>query len=284
MLVGLRKLVVLAVVFGCVAGARDARAGDSSLPKGEALLDKYVEVTGGPAAYAKLHNRVLTGSLEIPGLEAKASIKIYDARPSNQYVVIDLEGFGRFEEGTNGEVAWALNPRQGPRIKEGEEKVFELRGAAFDGVAGWRKLFKKTECLGTDTVADKPCYKVLVTPHEGNAETHYYDQESNLLVRTSTSIKTDTGTTPIQVDVSDYRKVDGILMPHRRRIVHGFQGSRFAIEKVEHNVEMPKDRFAIPEAIQALLDPEKPEPPPAGDAPTEARTDAAAEKAKPDPE
>ena len=267
MLFGSNKLMVLAVVLGCVAGARDARAGDSSLPKGEVLLDKYVEVTGGPAAYAKLKNRVLTGSLEIPGLEAKASIKIYDARPRNQYVVIDLEGFGRFEEGINGDVAWALNPREGARIKEGEEKVFEMRGAFFDGVAGWRKLFKKAECIGTDTVSDKPCYKILVTPHQGNPETHYFDRESGLLVRTSTSIKTDTGTTPVQVDVSDYREVDGVLVPHQRRVVYGFQASRLTIEKLEHNVEMPADRFAIPEAVQALLNPEKPEPSPAEDAP-----------------
>ena len=37
------------------------------LPKGEDVLKQYVEATGGKAAYEKVKNRVMKGTLEIPG-------------------------------------------------------------------------------------------------------------------------------------------------------------------------------------------------------------------------
>ena len=48
----------LAVTFaGILAAAAD-------LPKGDALLDKYIEVTGGKAAHAKIHSDMTTGTME----------------------------------------------------------------------------------------------------------------------------------------------------------------------------------------------------------------------------
>ena len=56
----------LALAFAGVLAAAD-------LPKGETLLDKYIEVTGGKAAYAKIHSEMMTGTMEFPAMGLKGN-------------------------------------------------------------------------------------------------------------------------------------------------------------------------------------------------------------------
>jgi hypothetical protein len=229
-------LILTALVLGFLAVPGPARAADEALPSGEAILDKYVEATGGKAAYAKLHNRVSKGFFEFVGMGIKADLTIYGAEPDNMYSLLEGEGLGKIEE-----------------------KALALREAAFHGTVQWRKLYKKAECVGMETVNEKPCYKVVLTPNEGKPVTSYYDQKSNLLVKIEMTVVTPMGEIPFESYPGDYKRIDGILIPHKTVIKVMGQERMITIESVEHNVDMPKDRFALPEDIQALLAKEKSE-------------------------
>ena len=123
----------------------------------------------------------------------------------------------------------------------------------------WRKLYKKAECVGVETVADKPCYKIVLTPEEGKPETRYYDKESNLVVKTELILELPAGAIPFESYASDFKRVDGILMPHKARIVVMGSERVMTVDSIEHNVKMPKDRFRLPEDIQVLVDQRKTE-------------------------
>jgi hypothetical protein len=58
---------------------------------------------------------------------------------------------------------------------------------------------------------------------------------------------------PVVAEPGDFRKVDGIMVAFRSRIQVMGQERVVAIEKVEHNVAMPADRFALPAEIAALV-------------------------------
>jgi len=251
--------IVLVALLMCVAGPRVLAASEEKLPEAETILDKYVEVTGGQAAYDRITNRVIKSTFEIMGQGAKMSVTVYEARPNKTYVVVEAAMFGMIMSGTNDDVVWETSTMRGPQIKKGKEKADALREAVFDKFVGWRKLYKKAECTGVGTVADKPCYKIAMTPHEGNSQTFYYDQASNLLVKTGSVVENPGGPIPIPVEtfLSDYRKVDGIMMAHKVSISVMGQERVMTIESVQHNVEMPEDRFALPEDVQALVDKEK---------------------------
>ena len=251
--------ILTALVLGGLAIPGLARAADEALPTGEAILDNYVEVTGGKAAYAKLHNSVMKGTWELVGMGIKADMTIYAAEPNNTYVLLEGEALGKIEEGISGDVAWAMTVIAGPRIKEGEEKATSLREAAFHGTVQWRKLYKKAECVGMETVNDKPCYKVVLTPHEGKPLTSYYDQESGLLAKTELTLVTPMGEIPVEAYSSDYQRVDGILISRQTIVNVMGQKRMITLKSIEHNVDMPKDRFKLPEDIQALLAKEKSE-------------------------
>jgi len=176
------------------------RAADDPLPKAEEILDQYVEVSGGKAAYEKLHNRATKGTLDFVTTGIKATVTTYSAEPDKMRTIIESPAIGKVEEGTDGEIAWELSLMTGPRIKEGDEKATTMRAAAFDSTVNWRKQYDKAECAGVETVEDKPCHKVILTPATGMPETHYYEQESGLLVKMNQTIKSPMGVIPVETE------------------------------------------------------------------------------------
>ena len=236
----------LAMAFAGVLAAAD-------LPKGETLLDKYIEVTGGKAAYAKIHSDTTTGTMEFKAMGLKGKITTYAAEPDKMHSEVTFEGIGKMQEGSNGEVAWSLSAMQGPRVKEGDEKAESLLHAKFNADLNWRDQIKTAETVGVETVEGKECYKVVLTPKTGSPITRWYDKESNLLIRMSMVSKNAMGEIPTDSVIGDYRKEGDVLMPHKVVTKAATMEIVMTIDSIQHNPEIPKDRFAIPDEIQALL-------------------------------
>lgn len=221
--------------------------------KPEAIVDKYIEVTGGRAAYEKIHTEVAKGTLEIPAMGLSGTLTTYRQAPDKAYTMIDLGAAGTSEEGSDGKVAWSINSMQGARIKEGDERAAALRRGALYAEVHWRDFYKKAELAGSEDVDGKPCYKVILTPNEGAAETRYYDKSSNLLVKIVSPVTTPDGTVTAEIGLSDYRDEGGILMPHT--ISQKLPGMDLSvkIESVQRNTDIPANRFDLPADIKALL-------------------------------
>lgn len=253
-----RRVLILAA---CAAVGLNSpptvRSQDETLPKAEVILEKFVEVTGGKAAYDKVYNQIVKGTIEFTAMGVKGSMTIYLAEPNKSYTVVDLAGVGKIEEGTDGQVAWTQSAMQGPRVKEGDERATALRHAIFNSQKKWREIFKKVETVGIEKVDDQSQYKVVLTPHEGGPETHYYDSKTNLLVRSSMILKSPMGEIPVEGSLGDYREAQGILVPHSIRQKALNQELHITVESVQANVDLPKDRFDLPPDIKALVDKSK---------------------------
>jgi zinc protease len=235
-----------ALAFAGVLAAAD-------LPKAETLLDKFVEVTGGKSAYSKVHSQMLTGTMEFVAMGLKGKLTIYSAEPDKQYFEVNLEGVGKMQEGSSGGVAWANSAMQGPRIKEGAEKTESLMRAQFNAELNWRDLYKTVETVGMETVEGKGCYKVLATPKSGNPKTLWYDKDSNLMVKVSAVTASPQGDIQSDTSLTDYRKEGDVLMPHKMLVKAGPMDIVMTVDAVQHNPEIPKDRFEIPDEVKALL-------------------------------
>ncbi|MDQ6664917.1 MAG: DUF620 domain-containing protein [Acidobacteriota bacterium] len=227
-------------------------AGDG-LPKGDAVLDKYIEATGGSPAYAKIHNSITKGTMEIVSQGIKGALTVYAAEPSKMYSVFEIAGVGKFEEGTDGKTAWSLSALQGARIKESEERALALRSANFNPQTHWKESYKSAECVGVETVDGNVCYKVVMAPLEGKPETHYFDKESGLMVRQTGTLKTPMGEVPVDASIGDYRLESGILMPHSLNQKLAGQQLKLTFTSIVFNTDIPKERFDLPAEIKALL-------------------------------
>lgn len=234
-----------------------ARGPAGPLPKAEEILDKAIEATGGRAAYEKVRNRVTTASVSFASAGVKGSMKLYAAAPDKSCAVSDLGALGKAQEGSNGKLAWEVTTMTGPRLKEGAEKAQVLRAATFNAELRWRDIFKKAECTGIEAVDGRDCYVVVLTPEDGAPFTNYIDKSSYLTLKVTTTLTMPMGSLPIEVLFSDYRKVDGILLPHTIRNRVAMQEMVISVEKIEHNVEIPQDVFDPPPEIVELLEASK---------------------------
>lgn len=239
----------------CAAALAPLWADDASLPKAETLLDKQVEATGGRAAYEKIRTMVTSGSMEVKGIGMKGTMTAYHGAPNKVLIEINIEGIGTIRDGSDGKVAWTVSSIQGPRIKEGDERAMELRHADISDALHWRDYYKSVVTEGIEKVDGKDCYKVVMTPKdgEGGPETQYIDKETNLPVKMAVTIKGPMGEIATETLVSDYRKEGDLLMPHK--LVQKMAGQEIALtfDNVKFNVDLPKDKFDLPAEIQALL-------------------------------
>jgi hypothetical protein len=235
-----------------MAAAPTVAAADD-LPKAETILDKYVEVTGGKAAYAKLHSETATGVMEFPAMGLKGKMVAYHADTDQSLVEITMEGVGKLVEGTNGEIAWATSAMQGPRVKDGDEKNEALLHAKFNSDLRWRELYSHAETAGIETIDGKACYKIVLTPKTGNPITKWFDKESGLLLKARVKANTPMGEIESDSTLSDYRKEGEILIAHKVVQHAAALEIGMTIESVKYNAEIPKDKFELPDEIKALL-------------------------------
>ncbi len=250
-------LTLLVLVLCYFTGLNVLTAAKPSLPDAAVILDKYIEVTGGKAAYEKVYNRVSKSRLVFVGMGVESAVATYSAKPNKSYTKIESDVMGNAEYGTDGNITWYLSGSTGPLIEEGKAREAFLRSATFNSVLYWRKLYKKAECVGEEVINGKKCFKIVMKPSEDNPETFYYDRESNLLVKIKkTRLSSHMGSMPIEMFLSDYKRVDNILIPHKIKQVFKQCGNTrellFVAEKIEHNVKIAGDIFNPPEEIQSL--------------------------------
>ena len=241
-----------AVFLAALACPSAIAATEEPLPKAENILDKFVEATGGKAAYEKIHNEKWTGTLEFLGKGIKGVITSYRAEPNKTYTRMEVAGVGAIEDGTDGETAWTLSVVQGPHIKQGDERAATLREAVLRGPVQWRTLYKQAETAGVETIDDQVCYKVVLTPNEGKPETHYYGKKSNLLVKVNMTVPSPMGEVPTETIFKDYKDQNGLFSARQEH--HKALGQEFliTIDRIEYNIEIPKNRFDLPAEIKAL--------------------------------
>jgi len=239
-------LVLLALSVPLWSAAED-------LPGAGKVIDHFIEVTGGRAAWEARHSQVEHGTFEFAKMGVKGTITIYEAAPDKNLAIVELPAIGKLETGSNGEVAWENSAIQGPRVKKGAERLDTIREAAFNAPLYWQKLYAKGETTGSEMVEGHDCYKIVLTPQEGNPLTEYYDKKSGLLVKTASTISSQIGDVNAEVVYDDYRKDGDLLSAHK--VINRAAQQEFVvqIENVEINPELPQDRFEPPAEIKALL-------------------------------
>jgi len=245
-----RTLAACAVTVLAAAGATLFAAED--LPKAETILDKSVEATGGKAAFAKMHSSIITGSMELPAMGIKGTMVVTKAEPDKSLTEIEIAGVGTIKQGYDGSVAWEMNPMQGARVKDGDEKAAAKLQAHFHE-ENWRDEYKKVETVGAEAVDGKDCYKLVLTPNEGSPITQYIDKKTSLVTKIAMTVNTAMGEVAVEVMPSDYRKEGEVLVAHKLQTSQGGQDITIIFDNIKFNPDLAKDRFDLPDDIKALL-------------------------------
>jgi hypothetical protein len=224
------------------------------LPSGEKIIEKNIKATGGRRAHESVRNNKIDVTVNIvpAGMVIKATS--YKERPNKDHSTADLGAMGKRESGSDGKIAWEINPLSGARLLEGEQLALKLLENSFDGPDAWKKIYKSVTNEGVEDVGGKECYKVLFIPKEGSPRITYYDKETFLANKIAYEAYTDQGTSQAEIHFLDYEKMGKILTPQKIQVyLNGQLYEDVTIDNVETNIEMPEGTFDLPEEIKALL-------------------------------
>ncbi|HEX5042725.1 MAG TPA: hypothetical protein VFV75_07450 [Candidatus Polarisedimenticolaceae bacterium] len=231
------------------------------LPPAKQILDRYVEVTGGRAAYEKAKHRTLTGTFELKGMGMKGSLLLQQSAPDKMRTQIELPGVGTIVKGTDGVSAWEVNAVTGPRLLEGAEKAEALLEAAFDADLHPERTYSRMETVRVESLDGKPAYVVELTPRSGGApRVSYYDKESGRLLKFTATASTAMGEVRAESTLDDYRPEGGILVPHRVTLAAMGMEQVLTFETISTE-PVAASVYAMPAEVKALEKPAAAETP-----------------------
>jgi CubicO group peptidase (beta-lactamase class C family) len=214
------------------------------------LMAKVIEASGGENL--RKHTSMLT-KVEInfihQGITAEATINA--KAPNMQATQTNLMALGRkvgsiFEyfDGTTGGQEPSFAPGD---TFTGKQLVNAKIAADFYGLLNWKSLFKTVEIKRMDKVGDEDVYVVVLTPEGGTAVTAFISTKSFLMLRRDTIYAPSDSSgieLPVTETYSDYRSVDGVMLPFKSVANSISQGDVIVeVKEVKFDVDMPDTAF-----------------------------------------
>ncbi|MCA1642386.1 MAG: serine hydrolase [Acidobacteria bacterium] len=201
------------------AGASQPAAARKPPVAAEELLAKMIAAAGGEANLRKHKSTRTTAALtfESQGLEGESVT--YAQAPNSFAREVTFTGLGKrigttreFFDGASGgeEASFVAQPS-----RWGEKKIAEMRVAEnFYRLLDWKANYRKVEVTGTAKEGGEDAYVVVYTPERGSPATEYVSAKTFLVLRRDAVESSATGeAAPVKARFSDYRNVEGVLVP-----------------------------------------------------------------------
>ena len=219
------------------------------------ILARHFEAQGGLDKLKALESRRISGTMMMgPGMEAPLVIE--QKRPGKRRVEFTVQGMTGVQA-FDGERAWALMPFMGkkdPEYASDEDSKNEREDADFDGpLMDYKTKGHTVELAGKEAVEGADAWKVKVTKKNGEVSHYFIDTETYLLVKQEGKMKRRDTEFDSETYFSDYKEVDGYMVPHvMEQGAKGMeQRQKISFSKVEINVKLDDSRFVMPAASTA---------------------------------
>jgi zinc protease len=260
-----KKVLFAACLFTFCAGFVPARAQNSQptakasapqvsvapLPTVDQILDKYMEASGGKAAFEKFTSQVSKGTFELDQMPGEATQEIYAKAPNKVLFVTTSPSFGVVQRGYNGSAGWQDTPQTCLADITGDELAALKREAAFYGEIHLKDQYPKMTVKDKESVGGHDAYVIEAVPTEGAAMTFSFDAASGLLVRAQTVADSAMGKANVDTTLGDYRDVDGVKLPFMIRSDMGQIAFTIKLTEIKHDVPIDDAKFNKPAAAPA---------------------------------
>jgi len=214
-------------------------------PTAEQIIDRYYQAIGGAAAIDKLKSRVMKGTL-ITGNGTEIGYELDQSGPDSVLAILTTPQ-GEVQRGFDGSMGWEKSARGVRNLGEGEIYYLRRYPDLYKDIK-LKDQFSRITFGGKPKIDGRDVYLLRTTTTGGKRESLFFDVETGLLVRRSTSTTTPVGTIPEQVDFADYRDVDGMKLPFTIR-VSAVDLNNSVVRKfteIKLNVPLESKRFSKP--------------------------------------
>ena len=258
----IRSSVLVTLVFGALlpacqqpAPATPAPAAEpaattaSGLPPARQILDRYVQAVGGREAFQRIQSIRTTSTLKFPGFEGE--MIAYAKRPNRLLVRTTIPGVGEILTGFDGEVAWSMDPVQGPRLLTGRELDDMRERANFDQMLKAPSSYTSAETIERTTVEGQPASRVRLVRPSGREEIEFYHPETGLQLGQISTQQSAMGEMQVTTIMGDDRRFGPVLLASSATQRLGPQEISVTVNSVEYDT-VADSVFALPPQIKAL--------------------------------
>jgi hypothetical protein len=158
---------------------------------------------------------------------------------------------GSMRQGYDGQVAWSVNPMQGPKILEGKELADMLRQWDFDANMRFSHMFRTMETVGRAQMNGESCVNVRMVAESGDEVLNCFAEDDGLLVAAVVKSSTEAGQMESTITFHDYREFGGLKMPTRTSMSMMGQQMEMIVKSMSTD-PIDASVFALPAEIKAL--------------------------------
>ena len=216
---------------------------------GDEIIKRHVKAAGGEKKLKAISSVRYDGTVALNGGEARPFTWVA-RRPDKLYIEMQTAG-GAVIEAYNGRSGWREDAAEGLRTITGREQTRARANALFyaDRFQTYKKEKVKAGPAGQDAVNGRVVYVVEMAAANGVTRRVYFDRENYALLKETH--ERDDGTEELQL--RDYRAVNGVLEPRRMTLRRGSDTFEIAIQSVAHNATTDDAVFDFPRRAQASL-------------------------------
>jgi hypothetical protein len=229
------------------AGAAQSQSADDAVEKALAAM-------GGRAALPKLDSRIATGSVTVSqlGVDIGGTVELTYKAPSKARTLmkLDLSPFSRAEmvvdRRCDGNTAFESNSQTGNREVTGNQLQNMLNASFPTPFLRYEELGGRVEVAGKEKLGEKETIVLVYTPKAGSVSRFYFDAQTWLLMRSVGKVNVPEAGGEIEQTTgpSDYRGVDGVMVPFTIVMSNPRQSLTIRLQKVEHNKPIDEALFS----------------------------------------
>ncbi|HEY0023525.1 MAG TPA: hypothetical protein VGB24_11460 [Longimicrobium sp.] len=243
-------LRVLALA-GAALTVAAAPAQAQTLPTAEQVVARYVTAIGGEQAISAQQFRRVQIEMSMPAAGMSMTAEMMQARPNKAVMNIEIPGMGSMRQGYDGQVAWSINPMQGPKILEGKELADLLRQYDFDANMRFSHMFRTMETVARTEMNGESCVNVRMVTESGDEVLNCFADDDGLLVGAVVKSSTEMGQMESTITFHDYREFGGLKMPTRTSMSVMGQQMEMIVKSMTTD-PIDASVFALPAEVKAL--------------------------------
>ncbi|MDQ3800693.1 MAG: serine hydrolase [Acidobacteriota bacterium] len=214
------------------------------------VMSKAIAALGGEANWRKISSREMKYDLDFEHQGVKGTGTIYQKAPNLFASDATLIALGKpiatvFEyfDGREGGDVTSFSPANAFTGQRLEDVKVEND---FYGLLSWKNGLKSAEAKGTEKIGDEEVYVVVIRPEKASEYTYFISTKTFLPVKMSRVIVSSTSNLklPMSQTFSDYRAVDGVMLPYKTVTTTPTMGDIVSyVREIKHNVSIDDAKF-----------------------------------------
>jgi len=229
--------------FDTYANPIDKPTFSKPIPAGvtaQSVINDYITAIGGKENLEKVNSLLVEADMTIQGAPFAPKATIKTMAPNKFSMEVNVEGMGTLvKQKFNGTTGY--QEQQGQRSPMSDTEIASKK--AEKGI--FQELYLMPSEMSLEsivTIEGNDAYKIKVTTGE-DPSYKYYDVNSKLLVRTEGSKEMQGQTISTTEDISDYKAVNGVMIPHTQQVTTGPQVINLNATAIKINEEVTIEDF-----------------------------------------